>query len=106
MPADNGFMKIIRREPLGVCAAINAFNGPFAIFGIKAAPCLAAGNTMIMKASEKTPLSTLAIGKLINEAGIPPGVFNLVSGAGETGSILSSHIGCMLTRSGFCKKHD
>lgn len=85
-------MKIVRREPLGVCAAINAFNGPFAIFAIKAAPCLAAGNTMVMKASEKTPLSTLALGKLINEAGLPPGVFNLISGGGETGAMMSSHM--------------
>ncbi|KAF5024619.1 hypothetical protein F66182_3382 [Fusarium sp. NRRL 66182] len=93
LPADNGFLKIVRREPIGVCAAVNAFNGPVPMVAMKGAPCLAAGNTMVMKASEKSPLSTLFFGKLFQEAGFPPGVFNLISGAGETGAFLSSHVG-------------
>ncbi|KAJ5239856.1 hypothetical protein N7468_004475 [Penicillium chermesinum] len=92
-PADNGFLKIVRHEPIGVCAAINAFNGPLVMCGFKGAPCLAAGNTMIMKASEKSPLSSLYLGKLANEAGIPPGVINFISGAGLTGALLASHMG-------------
>ncbi|OAL38851.1 hypothetical protein AYO20_02057 [Fonsecaea nubica] len=90
-PADNGFMKVVRREPLGVCAAVNAFNGPLVMIAFKGAPCLAAGNTMVMKSSEKTPLSTIFFGKLLQQAQIPPGVFNLLSGAGETGALLASH---------------
>lgn len=89
-PAENGFIKIVRRQPIGVCAAINAFNGPLMLVAFKAAPALAAGNTMIMKASEKTPLSTLFMGKLLNEAGFPPGVLNFVSGGGSTGALLAS----------------
>jgi acyl-CoA reductase-like NAD-dependent aldehyde dehydrogenase len=82
-------MKIIRRGPIGVCAAINAFNGPVVLASFKAAPCLAAGNTMVMKASEKTPLSTLFLGKLAQQAGIPRGVLNLISGGGATGELLA-----------------
>ncbi|KAL4869735.1 hypothetical protein BDV12DRAFT_167121 [Aspergillus spectabilis] len=92
-PADNGFLKIVRREPIGVCAAINAFNGPLVMCGFKGAPCLAAGNTIIIKASEKSPLSSLYLGKLANEAGIPPGVINFISGAGPTGALLAGHMG-------------
>lgn len=92
LPADNGFLRIVRRTPIGVCAAINAFNGPLVMVAFKGAPCLAAGNTMIMKASEKTPLSTLFFGKIANQAGLPPGVFNLLSGGGSTGALLASHM--------------
>ncbi|KAL4861473.1 hypothetical protein BDV12DRAFT_203983 [Aspergillus spectabilis] len=92
-PADNGFLKIVRREPIGVCAAINAFNGPLVMCGFKGAPCLAAGNTIIIKASEKSPLSSLYLGNLANQAGIPPGVINFISGAGETGALLAGHMG-------------
>lgn len=79
-PADNGFIKIVRRGHIGICAAINAFNGPLVMVAFKTAPCLAAGNTMVMKASEKTPLSTIFFAKLATEAGVPPGVFNIVNG--------------------------
>lgn len=92
IPADNGFMKIIRREPIGVCAAINAFNGPVVMCGLKGAPCLAAGNAIIIKASEKSPLSSLYLGKLATEAGIPPGIFNVISGADTTGALLANHM--------------
>jgi acyl-CoA reductase-like NAD-dependent aldehyde dehydrogenase len=60
---------------------------------MKAAPCLATGNTLIMKSSEKTPLSTIYLGKLVNEAGFPPGVFNIISGGALTGSLLAKHMG-------------
>jgi acyl-CoA reductase-like NAD-dependent aldehyde dehydrogenase len=91
-PADNGFMKVVRRGPIGVCAAVNAFNVPLLMLAFKAAPCLAAGNTMVMKASEKTPLSSLFFGKIATEAGLPPGVLNLVNGPGSTGAMLASHM--------------
>ncbi|OAG42246.1 hypothetical protein AYO21_03414 [Fonsecaea monophora] len=91
-PADNGFMKLVRREPIGVCAAVNAFNGPLVMIAMKGAPCLAAGNTMVLKASEKTPLSTIYFGKILLEAGIPAGVMNLVNGPGSTGALLASHL--------------
>ncbi|KAL1799628.1 hypothetical protein ACET3X_003665 [Alternaria dauci] len=58
----------------------------------KLAPALAAGNSMIIKPSEKTLLGTLVLGRLANEAGIPPGVLNIVLGAGQTGALLASHM--------------
>ena len=87
-----GFLKIVQREPLGVCAGITAFNAPIMGMTMKAAPCLAAGNTLILKASEKSPLSTLYLGNLAAAAGIPAGVMNLLSGDGVTGSLLASHM--------------
>lgn len=60
---------------------------------MKAAPCLATGNTLIMKSSEKAPLSTLYLGKLANEAGLPPGVLNIISGGELAGSLLAKHMG-------------
>lgn len=58
----------------------------------KAAPALAAGNTVIIKPSEKTPLSTLFLGRIANEAGLPAGAFNVLCGAGPTGALLASHM--------------
>lgn len=92
-PTENGFMRIVRREPIGVCAGILAFNGPLVQLSMKCAPCLATGNTAIIKGSEKTPLAVLFLGKLFNEAGFPPGVFQALAGAGETGALLASHMG-------------
>ncbi|KAH8422604.1 uncharacterized protein LDX57_000358 [Aspergillus melleus] len=92
-PAGNGFLKIVQREPLGVCAAITAFNAPLMFMAAKVGPCLAVGNTVILKPSEKTPLSTLYLGRLVKEAGFPPGVFNIVGGAGATGAFLAEHMG-------------
>ncbi|CAG7950298.1 unnamed protein product [Penicillium olsonii] len=91
-PISSGFLNIVQREPLGVCAAITAFNAPIMGMAMKAAPCLATGNTLVLKSSERSPLSTLYLGKLANEAGFPPGVFNIVSGGGSTGSLLAEHM--------------
>jgi len=85
-------MKIVRVEPLGVTAGICPWNGPTGTIGLKAAPSLAAGNTIILKPSEKTPYSTLALGHLAKEAGFPPGVFQVLSGDGSTGALLASHM--------------
>lgn len=72
-----------RREPIGVCAAIIPWNFPFACVAWKAAPALAAGCTIVIKAAERAPLSTQALGARVAEAGFPPGVVNIVTGVGE-----------------------
>ena len=82
-----------RREPLGVCVGIGAWNYPIQIACWKAAPALAAGNAMIFKPSELTPLSALKLAEILKEAGAPDGLFNVVQGAGETGALLAGHPG-------------
>jgi aldehyde dehydrogenase (NAD+) len=91
-PQDDGFMKIVRNEPLGVTAGIIPWNGPMGNVGMKAGPALATGNCFILKPSEKTPFAALALGTLIKEAGFPPGVFQVLSGDGTTGALLASHM--------------
>ncbi len=82
------------REPVGVVAAITPWNAPTMIAAWKFAPALAAGCTMVMKPSEEAPLTTLHIAKLMEEAGIPAGVFNVVTGIGEVaGAALARHPG-------------
>jgi succinate-semialdehyde dehydrogenase / glutarate-semialdehyde dehydrogenase len=71
---------LVIREPVGPVAAITSWNFPAALITRKAAPALAAGCTIIVKPSQKTPFSALALGKLSLQAGIPPGVFNIVTG--------------------------
>lgn len=71
---------VVTREPVGVVAAITPWNFPLAMITRKAAPALAAGCTMVLKPSEETPLSAFALGVLAAQAGIPAGVFNIVSG--------------------------
>ncbi|NPT45181.1 succinate-semialdehyde dehydrogenase [Paraburkholderia sp. 1N] len=81
IPSPNPNAKIIvTREPVGVVAAITPWNFPLAMITRKAGPALAAGCTMVLKPSEETPLSALALAVLAEKAGIPPGVFNIVSG--------------------------
>lgn len=80
-----------RREPLGVCAGIGAWNYPLQIACWKAAPALAAGNAMVFKPSEVTPLSALALAEILTEAGLPEGVFNVVQGDADTGRALTGH---------------
>lgn len=82
----------MRHEPLGVCAAINPFNAPVACMIFKAAPALATGNVLIVKPSEKTPLGSLALAPLFEQAGFPKGCIQVITGAGETGALLSSHM--------------
>jgi aldehyde dehydrogenase (NAD+) len=84
--------KMVRYDPFGVCAGIAAWNGALFILCMKIAPAVAAGNSFVFKSSEKSPLGTLALGELIVKAGFPPGVINLLSGAGETGALLASHM--------------
>lgn len=81
-----------RREPLGVVAGIGAWNYPIQIAMWKAAPALAAGNAMIFKPSEMTPLTTPILAQIFTEAGLPDGVFNVVQGPGRVvGQALTDH---------------
>lgn len=80
-----------RREPLGICAGIGAWNYPLQIACWKSAPALACGNSMIFKPSEETPLGALKLAEIFIEAGVPPGVFNVVQGDGSVGAWLSQH---------------
>jgi len=82
------------RQPLGVCAFIFPWNFPFLLVAWGIAPALAAGNTVVIKPAEETPLSTLYLMHLVNEAKIPHGVINVVTGSGEvTGAALTRHPG-------------
>jgi len=89
----SGAFAYTRREPLGVCAAIGAWNYPLQIACWKLAPALAAGNTMVFKPSELTPLSALTLAEILMEAGLPPGVFNVLQGGREVGQALAEHPG-------------
>ncbi|CAN7754033.1 NAD-dependent succinate-semialdehyde dehydrogenase [Cupriavidus necator] len=81
---------VVTREPVGVCAAITPWNFPVAMIARKVAPALAAGCTIIVKPAAQTPLSALAIAELALRAGVPPGVFNVVTGrAHEIGKALT-----------------
>lgn len=80
-----------RREPLGICAGIGAWNYPIQIAMWKSAPALAAGNSMIFKPSEETPLTALKLAEIFTEAGMPDGVFNVVQGDYRVGQMLTAH---------------
>jgi len=88
-----GAFAYTRREPLGVCAGIGAWNYPIQIACWKSAPALACGNTMVFKPAELTPLTALKLAEIYTEAGVPDGVFNVVQGDGRTGQLLSRHPG-------------
>lgn len=81
------------KEPVGVVAAINPWNGPLGMAIWKIAPALAAGCTVVLKPAEQAPLSPLRLGELCLEAGIPPGVVNVVAGTGAAGAALAAHAG-------------
>lgn len=80
-----------RKEPLGVCASIGAWNYPLQIATWKSAPALAAGNAVVFKPSELTPLSALRLAEIYLQAGLPEGAFNLVLGGPSVGKLLCSH---------------
>jgi betaine-aldehyde dehydrogenase len=80
-----------RREPLGICAGIGAWNYPLQIACWKAAPALACGNAMIFKPSEETPHGAVKLAEIFIQAGMPAGVFNVVHGDGEVGAWLTHH---------------
>lgn len=80
-----------RKEPLGVCVGVGAWNYPLQIACWKAGPALAAGNSMIFKPSELTPKSATLLAEIFTEAGVPAGVFNVVQGDGSVGEMLTRH---------------
>ena len=83
---------VVLREPIGVCALITPWNWPISLIGCKLAPALAAGNTVVLKPSELAPLNAHLFAEILHEAGVPPGVFNLVDGLGpEVGDALARH---------------
>ncbi len=81
------------REPIGVIAAVTPWNSPLALLFWKLCPALAAGNTIVVKPSEVTPVSTLVFAELVEKAGFPKGVFNVVTGDGSVGAALVKHPG-------------
>lgn len=95
IPSDKpNFFVYTRREPIGVVGAIIPWNSPLLLLTWKLAPALAAGCTFVVKTAEQTPASTLEFAKLFEEAGFPPGVFNVITGYGPTtGSALVRHPG-------------
>jgi acyl-CoA reductase-like NAD-dependent aldehyde dehydrogenase len=82
-----------RKEPVGVCGQIIPWNFPLLMAAWKLGPALAAGCTVVLKPAEQTPLSALRLGELALEAGMPPGVLNVITGDGETGAALVDHPG-------------
>lgn len=89
-PAMNtNFFTYSRRQPIGVVGAILPWNSPLYLLASKLAPALAAGCTFVAKPAEQTPISTLRFAELVAEAGFPDGVFNVVTGAAETGELLA-----------------
>jgi acyl-CoA reductase-like NAD-dependent aldehyde dehydrogenase len=92
-PTSKDALALISREPVGVVGAIVPWNFPMIMAAWKIGPILAAGNSLVLKPSEKSPLSALRLAELALEAGIPPGVFNVVPGFGGTaGKALASHM--------------
>ncbi|OSI11350.1 MULTISPECIES: aldehyde dehydrogenase family protein [Neisseria] len=92
IPVEQGFLNYVVREPVGVVGQIVPWNFPLMFTSWKLGPALAAGNTVVMKPSELTPLSTLKIAELIQKAGFPDGVVNIVAGYGNTaGQRIADH---------------
>lgn len=88
--SDNNYF-YTRREPLGICAGIGAWNYPIQIACWKAGPALAAGNAMIFKPSEETPLTAGKLAEIFTQAGVPDGVFNVIQGDYRAGQMLTAH---------------
>jgi acyl-CoA reductase-like NAD-dependent aldehyde dehydrogenase len=92
LPTTGALHNWVDRVPLGVVAQITPFNHPLLIAVKKIAPALAAGNSIVLKPSELTPLTSLELGKLLQQAGLPDGVFNVINGYGpSTGKALVGH---------------
>ncbi|MBV8657375.1 MAG: aldehyde dehydrogenase [Burkholderiales bacterium] len=91
-PVDNHLVGLVTREPIGVVACVVPWNFPILMASWKFGPALAAGNSIVLKPSEKSPLTAIRVAQLALEAGIPAGVFNVVPGAGHTGKLLALHM--------------
>ncbi len=90
LPTAKGHLGYCRRYPLGVIGAISPFNFPLNLVCHKVAPCLAAGNTMVLKPSSYTPITALKLGEIITAAGAPPGAFNVVPCPAQVGEMLAT----------------
>lgn len=90
-PLDRHLLGLVTREPIGVVACVVPWNFPLLMAAWKFGPALAAGNAILLKPSEKSPLTAIRVGQLALQAGIPPGVFNVLPGGGETGKLLALH---------------
>ncbi|MBW3594537.1 MAG: aldehyde dehydrogenase family protein [Actinobacteria bacterium] len=91
-PSDDNSFIFTLREPVGVCGGIIPWNFPMVMASWKVAPALACGNTIVLKPAEQTPLTALRLAELALEAGVPEGVFNVVTGLGpEAGQALAQH---------------
>lgn len=96
-PVDDRFLNYTLRRPVGVAGLITPWNTPFMLETWKVAPCLAAGNTCVLKPAEWAPLSAVALAEIARDAGLPPGVLNVVHGFGEVaGAALVRHPGVQL----------
>jgi acyl-CoA reductase-like NAD-dependent aldehyde dehydrogenase len=93
IPVAGPYLNYTKRVPVGVCGAITPWNHPALIAVKKIAPAIACGNTVVVKPSELAPLSVLELGRLALEAGVPPGVLNIVTGQREAGEALVAHPG-------------
>ncbi|MGI9183257.1 MAG: betaine-aldehyde dehydrogenase [Longimicrobiaceae bacterium] len=92
IPVPGPYLNYTRREPVGVCGQIIPWNYPLQMAAWKVAPALACGNTVVLKPAEQTPLTALELARIAEEAGLPPGVLNVVPGFGETaGAALVRH---------------
>ncbi|XP_052184443.1 benzaldehyde dehydrogenase, mitochondrial-like [Diospyros lotus] len=93
VPADGPYHVQTLHEPIGVAGQIIPWNFPLLMYAWKVGPALACGNTVVLKTAEQTPLSSLYVSRLFQEAGLPSGVLNVVSGFGDTaGATLASHM--------------
>jgi gamma-glutamyl-gamma-aminobutyraldehyde dehydrogenase len=90
-PADHHLVGLVTREAIGVVAAVVPWNFPILMASWKFGPALAAGNSVVLKPSEKSPLTAIRLAQLALDAGIPAGVFNVVPGGGEPGKLLALH---------------
>ena len=91
-PVDPGLVGLVSREPIGVVAAVVPWNFPILMASWKFGPALAAGNAVILKPSEKSPLTALRLGQLARLAGIPDGIFQVLPGGGDVGKALALHM--------------
>ena len=94
IPIEENLLAYTLREPIGVCLGITPWNSPLILASYKMAPALAVGNTVILKPASKTPLTSILLAEICAEAGIPPGVVNVLPGSGEEiGTALTAHPG-------------
>ncbi|HSE51408.1 MAG TPA: aldehyde dehydrogenase family protein [Gemmatimonadales bacterium] len=91
VPVPDNAMSLALREPIGVCGQIIPWNYPLLMAAWKLAPAICAGCTVVLKPAEQTPLTILELARYFEAAGLPPGVVNIVTGAGETGALLVAH---------------